>query len=214
HSNRAAQADLSQVDLVEHVGVDADLEVDVETGMLEADRDLRGLEDHPVALLGVAEVELNHGSVGWKPLAIDVAGGPDDQQVGIEFLGARLGDRPRRPPLADRLHDRLEVAAGRREAIFERTALRARPTLDHLGPLERAHTVGKDRARDPWEATLQLVEAARAAEHLAHEQKRPTIAEDLAALGDRAILRVAAHRATMVGAPWPQVCHSDWLVRN
>src|SRR5262245_1208138 len=114
--------------------------------MLETDRDLAGLEDHPVPALGVAKVEPNHGSVGWELPTIDVACHPDDQQVGIELFGARLGERPRRPPLADRLHDRLEVAAGGREAIFERAASWAGSARDDLGPLERAHAVGEDRA--------------------------------------------------------------------
>src|SRR4029450_9655284 len=68
---------------------------------------------------------------------------------------------------------------------------------------ERAHAVGEDRARDPWQAALELVEAARATEHLAHDQKRPTVAEDLGGLDNRAVLRVAAHRATMLAADWP-----------
>jgi len=122
------------------------------------------------------------------------------------------------PPLADRLHDRLEVTAAGREAIFEGAALGARPALDDLGPLERAHAVGEDRARDPWEAALELVETARAAEHLAHDQKRPTVAEDLGRLRDRAVLRVAAHRLPMLAADrspvWPPVCYSDRLVRK
>ena len=109
---------------------------------------------------------------------------PDDQQVGIELVEARLGDRPGRPPLADRLHDRLEVTAGGREAIFEGAASGARPALDDLGPLERAHAVCEDGTRDPREAALQLVEAARAADHLAHDQQRPAVAEDFAGLGD------------------------------
>jgi hypothetical protein len=143
-----------------------------------------------------------------------VAGHPDDQQVGIEFLGARLGERPSRPPLADRLHNRPEVTAGGREAIFERAAFGAGPALDDLCPLERAHAVGEDRARDPWKAALELVEAARAAEHLTHDQKRPTVAEDLGGLGDRAILRIAAHRPTIVEPNRTQVCDSDRLVRK
>ena len=50
---------------------------------------------------------------------------------------------------------------------------------------------------------MQLVEAARAAEHLAHDQNRPTVAEGLGGLGDRAVLRVAGHRATMLAAHPP-----------
>ena len=121
-------------------------EVDVETWMVEADRDLGGLEDHPEPPLGVAKVELHDGSVGWESLVIDVAGHPHDQERRIELVGARLGERPRRPPLADRLHDRLEVTARGREAIFEGAAPRASPAVDDLGPLERAHAVGEDRA--------------------------------------------------------------------
>ena len=49
----------------------------------------------------------------------------------------------------------------------------ARSSLDHLGPLERAHAVAENRARDPWETALELVEAARATEHLAHDEERP-----------------------------------------
>src|SRR5919201_1716167 len=71
---------------------------DVEAGILQANRDLGGLEDHPVTPLGVAKVEPNHGSARRELLAIDVAGDPDDQQVGIELLGARLGERPGRAP--------------------------------------------------------------------------------------------------------------------
>jgi hypothetical protein len=79
-------------------------------------------------------------------LVIDVAGHPHDQQVGIELLRARLGQRPGGAPLTDRLHDRLEVEAGGREAILEGAASGACPARDDLGPLERAHAVGEDRA--------------------------------------------------------------------
>ena len=65
--------------------------------------------------------------------------------------------------------------------------------LDDLGTLERTEPVGEDRTRDPRQAALELVEPARTTKHLAHDQERPTVAEDLARLGDRAVLRVAPH---------------------
>src|SRR5262249_22456521 len=157
-------------------------------------------------------------SVEWEPLAIDVAGHPDDQEVGIELVGARLGERPRRPPLADRLHDRLEVPAGVPETVFQGAGFWGRPAARDLGPLAAPAAVGQDRARDPWEAALKLLEAARAAEHLAHDQKRPTVTEDLGALGDRAVLRVAAHPAHDASrgsaADQPQVWNPNRLVRK
>jgi hypothetical protein len=99
----------------------------------------------------------------------------------------------------------LEVTAGGCEAIFEGPALGARPALDDLGPFERAHAVGEDRPGYPWEAALELVETARAAEHLAHDQKRPTVTENLGALRYRTVLRVAARHATMLAADRQQV---------
>ena len=127
-----------------------------------------------------------------------MAGHPDDQEVRVELLGAGIGERPGRPPLPDRLDDWLQVTAGGRQLVLERPALGAGSPRDDLGPLQRAHAVGEDRARDPWQAALELVEAFGATEHLAHDQERPAVAEDLACLGDRAVLSVASHRATML----------------
>ncbi|HEX6023819.1 MAG TPA: FAD-binding oxidoreductase [Solirubrobacter sp.] len=45
---------------------------------------------------------------------------------------------------------------------------------------------------------MEFVEPAGAAEHLAHDQKRPTVAEDLGGFRDRAVLRVTAHREPML----------------
>jgi hypothetical protein len=98
-SNRVSELRLSQIDAVERGRVGGDLEVDVETRMLETDGDLGRLEDHPVAPFRLAEVELDHRSVGREPPAIDVAGNPDDQQVGVELVGARLGEPGARAPL-------------------------------------------------------------------------------------------------------------------
>ena len=122
------------------------LKVDVESGVLEADRDLGGLEHHPVALRRVAEVELDHRAIRWKLLASDVAGHPDDQEVGVQLLGARIGDRPGHPPLAHRLHDRLKVPAGERQAIGQCPPLGAGAPVNDLGPLERAEPISEDRA--------------------------------------------------------------------
>ena len=211
---RAGQLGAPQVDAVEGRGVDRDLEVDVEPGVLEADRDLGGLEHHPVALRRVAEVELDHRAIRGKLLTIDVAGHPDDQEVGVELLGAGIGERPGHPPLPHRLHDRLQVPAGERQAIVQRPPLGAGAPLDDLGPLERAKPIGEDRARDPRQAALELVEPARTAQHLAHDQERPAVAEDLARLGDRAVLRVAPHPPGMLAPDAGQVRNSNHLVRN
>src|SRR5688572_2938356 len=76
HSHRTTELRSSQVDAIESGSVDADLEVDIEPWMLQAHGDLRGLEHHPVALGGIAKVELEHGSAGGKLLTMHMAGHP------------------------------------------------------------------------------------------------------------------------------------------
>ena len=128
-SDRAAQVGPSQVDAVERGGVDADLEVDVESGMLETNRDLRGLEHHPEALRRIAKVEPDDGAIRGKLLAIDVSGHPHDQEVGVELLGARIGERPGNPTLPHRLNDRVQISAGERQIIAFARALLAEPRI-------------------------------------------------------------------------------------
>jgi hypothetical protein len=104
-----------------------------------------------------------------------VTGHPNDQEVWVELLGAGIRERPRNAPFPHRLHDRLQIAAGERQAIVESPAFGAGAPLDDLGPLERAQAIGEDRARDPGQATLELVETARAAKKLADDQERPAV---------------------------------------
>src|SRR5262249_30236720 len=59
----AAKLRPSDVHAVERRGVDSHLEVDIESWVLQAHRHLGGLEHHPIALLGIAEVELHNGAV-------------------------------------------------------------------------------------------------------------------------------------------------------
>jgi hypothetical protein len=145
---------------------------------------------------------LDHGAVSRELLAIDVPGHPDDQEVGVELLWSGIGERPGRPPLADCLYDRLKIAAGRGEPVLERPPLGPGPSLDDLGPLERAQALGEDRARDPRQAALELIEPTRAAQHLAHDQQRPAVAQNLAPLGDRAVLRITPLAPGMLDPDW------------
>ena len=108
---------------------------------------------------------------------------PDDQQIGIELFGTGVRERPGCAPLADRLHDRLEVAAGGREAVYEGAALGTGPALDDLGALERAHPVREDRARDPgrprW-SSLNPLAPPSISRTIRSVQRSPRISVDLA----------------------------------
>jgi hypothetical protein len=133
-----------------------------------------------------------------------VAGHPDDQQVGIEFLGARLGEGPGRPPLADRLYDRWRSRPAGVRRIFEGAAFGARPALDDLGPLERAHAVGDDKReipRRPRWSSLKPLGRPSISRTIRSVQRSPRISVALAT-GQylQAVLRVARP-----GFRWPTI---------
>ena len=83
-----------------------------------------------------------------------VAGHPDDQEVGVELLGTRIGERPGRTPLPERLDNWLQVTAGGRQLVLERPALGAGSPREDLGPLQGPQAVSEDRTRDPRQAAL------------------------------------------------------------
>ncbi len=144
--HRAAQLRLSEIDAVVGGCVGGDLQIDVEARVLEADRDLGGLEHHPEAFGRGAEVELDDGAARGQLIAVDAPRHPDHDQVGVELLRIGIGEQPRGPPLAQRKHDRPEVAAGRGEPVAECLARRAGAALDDPGAFQRAQAVGERRA--------------------------------------------------------------------
>ena len=107
-----------------------------------------------------------------------MAGHPDDQEVRSSSSGPGS--------VNDQVTPHSPIAStwlGRRaSAGTERPALGAGSPRDDLGLLQRAQALSEDRARDPWQAALSL--EALGATHLAHDQERPAVAEDLACLGD------------------------------
>src|SRR5215211_910073 len=92
------------------------------------------------------------------------------------------------PPLPQTAEGDVEVAAlGGESVLVAGRSLAVGDALEHALADEPVQPVGEDVAGDP-QALLELVEAANPEEHVADDQQRPALADDLQRPRDRAVL--------------------------
>jgi len=91
----------------------------------------------------------------------------------------------------------LAAIAGRREVVFQ-SALGA-AAFDDPHRLELAQSLGEQRGRHPGNPALDVVEPVAAAEQLAHDERRPQLAQHLRAARHRAELAVIDHAGSLDG---------------
>ena len=80
--------------------------------------------------------------------------------------------------------------------------------LDDPEPLELLQPLREHRAREPGRALEDLAERCTTEVQIPHDQRRPAFGEDLGAAGDRAVLAVGTHGASL--AP-PSACEVQIL---
>ena len=102
---------------------------------------------------------------------------------GVDVVRAELVEQPLDRPAAERVDDRLEVLAGRREVVLVAPAGGRRPRLDHALALEVPQPLDQQRAGDAGQAPGDVVEAGVAEHQLAQDQRRPAVGEHLAGQG-------------------------------
>src|SRR4029453_19055632 len=92
------------------------------------------------------------------------------------------------PPLPQTAEGDVEVAAlGGESVLVAGRSLAVGDALEHALADEPVQPVGEDVAGDP-QALLELVEAANPEEHVADDQQRPALADNLQRPRDRAVL--------------------------
>src|SRR5262249_22013291 len=183
--------------LDEGLRVRGDLEVCVETGVRLADLRLAMLDQQPVPLVGPksGEVEPNDDAPVRESLAAQCVTHRPERHERIEVLGGDL--EPSRSPLAERLADPEQIAARLRELVAVTGAVGLRCRLDDAEPFELLEALGKQGSGEPGRALEDLTEGLAAQMHVADDQRRPPLSEDLRAAGDGAVLTVGPHEANI-----------------
>ena len=82
-------------------------------------------------------------------------------------------------PIANGQNHRHEFPAHLREVVLVPALARDPLAQEDAGPAEFVQPLGEHAGRDLAQAPLQLAEAGRAHQQLAHDEYRPALAEDL-----------------------------------
>ena len=163
------------------------------------------LVDHqpPAALAGpgVGEAEVDHDrAVLRKLVELDEAADVPHQEADVELAALEPAADPARAPVAEGHHDRAQLLAGAGEVVLGAGAA-AGDALDDADLLELAQPLREQRRRHARHAAADVVEAGAAAEQLAHDERRPALAEDLGAARDGAELAVVDHGPEPMRSP-------------
>ena len=193
--------ELPGVPLHERFSVGADVEVLVQSGIRLADLGLAVLEQQPVPLVGPEAGEVqpdDHALVRQSVTTERVAHRPE-RHVRIEVLRGDL--EPPSSPLAEGLADLEQIVARARELVPVTAPLRLRRRLDHAEAFELLEPLAEHGAGEPGGTVEDLAEGLTAQIHVADDQRRPTLGEDLRATGDRAVLAVGPHERSVPRHP-------------
>src|SRR5262249_37544937 len=169
-------------------------------GILKAKTALGRREAEPqgpeasIARQRASKVEADDHPLGRQLIDGDPAVYVPHEERRVEILRAHLPVNPALAPLTEPVDDGPELFAGLRQAVLPPPPSRQRDALDDAALLEGLQALGEERARDQGHTAPQIVEAPASAEHLAKDQRRPPLGENLARHRDRAELAVAPHR--------------------
>jgi SAM-dependent methyltransferase len=170
-----------------------EVQVDVSSGVGEADVGLVGGEDEPVRApvgRGVGETQFDDGAPGDR-VEVDVAVDVPDEQTRVEILLAVFGGQPAPPPDPQLFDHRTQLFSRRGEQVAHPGLVLA--ALDDAGDREFIEAAREDAGRDVRYAAAQVVEARAAAQQLPHDQWRPAPREGLGSQRDRTELAVSVH---------------------
>src|SRR5262245_5094740 len=190
-------AEPTRMPLDEGLGLRRDEQVLVETGVRLADLGFPMLDEQPVPFPRpvAGEVEADHdASVGQAVPSQRVAHRPQGHER-VEVLGGDL--EPSGSPLAERLADPVELVPRRSELVRVPAPARLGRGLDGPEPLELSQPLREEGAEEPGGALQDLAERLASEIQIPDDQRGPALGEDLGAPGDRAVLAVGSHAASL-----------------
>ena len=139
------------------------------------------------------EVEADDDASIRKPVSAERVAHRPEGHKGVEVLGGDL--EPTRTPLAERLADREEVVARRRELVVVPAPVGLGCRLDDTEPFELPEPLGEQGSGESGRALQDITEASAKVE--VRMIAVSALGEDLGATGDRAVLAVGPHNASV-----------------
>src|SRR5262245_13488046 len=199
---RGLEQEIAHEDACHGSQVGRDVQIDLEPRIGGAKIGLLAVADQPPRPFRrrqSGEFELHTAAAARKRLRLDAAAHVPHQHRDIELLAVEAGAEPALTPLAQLPDDGRELVAGLRQVVLR--PLRTLPALDYADLLELLQAQTEQAPRHQRYAAMQIAELRAAAQQLSQQQRRPALAEDLGALGDRAELTIALHGNLLVQSP-------------
>src|SRR5262249_2867499 len=130
-THRFGERGSSEPDAVERSDVGHHPQVDLELGVLEADRHVATLQDQPVTT-GPASVklELDPPAARGRPTAVTPPAHPPEEDDWVELGGPRVAKCPPRSPASEDVDDALKLPARPSERVLHGAALGGGVPLD------------------------------------------------------------------------------------
>src|SRR5262249_55041937 len=132
----------------------------------------------------------------WKPVPAERVAHRPQRHERVEVFGGDL--EPPGAPFAKGLADLEQIVARAGELVTLTAALGLRCRLDDAEAFELLEPLREERAGEPGRALEDFAEGFTAQMHVADDQRRPALGEDLRATGDRAVLPVGPHEHSVL----------------
>jgi hypothetical protein len=161
------------------------LNIDAHGGIGETDINVSAIVDDPVEPFARGhrlELELDDDSIVAEAARTQIPPDVPKEYLGIKFIGAILTPSPALTPFSQPLDDRQQLGA----CISQYIGSSRRVMLDNTCRLELLEAFRQKARRAGWDPAADLVEAGAANQHLAKDQRCPSLAHHLSSLGDRA----------------------------
>jgi len=145
--------------------------------------------------------------VGQQP-AVDIGAQRPHQEGGIAAGPVDTAAGELRAPVAEQVDDRAEGEAGRAQPVGLAAPLGLGLRRHHPGLDEVAQPLRQQRARHQRHALVDVVELRPPGAQLAHDERRPSLGENLAGHGNRAELTISTRHGYELLRPagpdsWP-----------